>query len=670
MLDALNASVPTLVTNRTNLRKGDLFVINLNDDGTQKLVMQVDEERPGQPQNPVEVQVKEQYLSRGDMWRFSQRKFDYYHQLKLNTNAYLKKSFDIYGMRAMVYGLWVDAAPYRVSSGYITKDTKIVFRSLSACCTIFLQMSKEMWDFDHHGDTYYEKAVDGFLADLFTRWKLMSCQHDVTMTLFSRVFYDAKLLEDFPKSLREDISKDHRGRFYEDFYRVIYQNERYDDWSPRLAKIKQVLVNYKEDLLTYHKKKLPKAEADKMPNGIISCAADGNFLETLNLSSSVIERHFIDQPFDRLGQMSLVITPGAGVFEVERELTNMTKQRVLDNGIGSDLVCLGEQPLFAVPLFKFFKENPNTADDYQIPHWMNLSYYHRSTAPSCFSSYIPRLQFDKNRIKGGMLDVTNIMNSIQEDQFSKPLHISMEEYDDQVFRTHTKLLTKDSHPDKSSKNENRVPRRRHITMGPIYAQSIEEEEDSLSEQNGVLIVKNNTQLAHEFQDSPRSFNVNIKDDMSLSTSHGITSSSVTNNPQFHNIFNPSFQILFSNPQSLSRIAKSADTYFLSSSIFARIQARPKALINPFAPASIRIPMAPGRRRWAHTFPMGPHKLPWHFHHLRQNENTNKQEMSAGVTTYAHLVLPGTSKRLVNGLISKRPRQRVKIRSDSSSRRKR
>lgn len=67
---------------------------------------------------------------------------------------------------------------------------------------------------------------------------------------------------------------------------VIYQNERYDDWLPRLAKIKQVLVNYKEDLVTYHKKQLPKHEADKMPKGTISCAADGNFLETLNLSSS------------------------------------------------------------------------------------------------------------------------------------------------------------------------------------------------------------------------------------------------------------------------------------------------------------------------------------------------------------------------------------------------
>ena len=86
----------------------------------------------------------------------------------------------------------------------------------------------------------------------------------------------------------------------------------------------------------------------------------------------VFERHYVDRAFDRLGQMSLVITPGGGVFEVDRELTNMTKQRVLDNGIGSDLVCLGEQPLFAVPLFKFYKGNINAADDYQIPHWMNL----------------------------------------------------------------------------------------------------------------------------------------------------------------------------------------------------------------------------------------------------------------------------------------------------------
>jgi hypothetical protein len=103
---------------------------------------------------------------------------------------------------ATVYGLWVTEDPYRVSSGYITKDTKvgenprcrfvvidliifqIVFRSLSACCTIFLQMSKEMWDFDHQGDTYYEKAVDGFLFDLFTRWKVKEKSNQLLQFFF------------------------------------------------------------------------------------------------------------------------------------------------------------------------------------------------------------------------------------------------------------------------------------------------------------------------------------------------------------------------------------------------------------------------------------------------------------------------------------------------------
>ncbi|CAF1494917.1 unnamed protein product [Adineta steineri] len=123
----LDASAPrTLVNNRTNLHKGDLFVISLT--GEQKLVMQVDEERTDPSVKPeiridesikttfsvnsfattyftvekvvakekfalylVELQVKEQYLSRGDMWRFT-RKLS-------NTTVYLKKSLEIFGMR-------------------------------------------------------------------------------------------------------------------------------------------------------------------------------------------------------------------------------------------------------------------------------------------------------------------------------------------------------------------------------------------------------------------------------------------------------------------------------------------------------------------------------------------------------------------------------------------
>ena len=47
---------------------------------------------------------------------------------------------------------------------------------------------------------------------------------------------------------------------------------------------------------------------------------------------SVFEKYFLDRCFDRTGKLSIVITPGPGVFEVDRELTNITKQRTIDCG--------------------------------------------------------------------------------------------------------------------------------------------------------------------------------------------------------------------------------------------------------------------------------------------------------------------------------------------------
>lgn len=71
-----------------------------------------------------------------------------------------------------VYEMWSQGD--RVACGVITEDTKIVFRSSTSMVYLFLQMSSEMWDFDIHGDLYFEKAVNGFLADLFQKWKVRS----------------------------------------------------------------------------------------------------------------------------------------------------------------------------------------------------------------------------------------------------------------------------------------------------------------------------------------------------------------------------------------------------------------------------------------------------------------------------------------------------------------
>ncbi len=116
-------------------------------------------------------------------------------------------------------------------------------------------MSKEMWEFDVNGEMYHEKAVN-FLGELFKNWKNQCCSHDVTIALFSRVFYDAKSIDEFPPSISSSIqdnrseNKDNKSRFYEDFYRVIYQNERFDNHypgthtQPALALIPYTLITY------------------------------------------------------------------------------------------------------------------------------------------------------------------------------------------------------------------------------------------------------------------------------------------------------------------------------------------------------------------------------------------------------------------------------------------
>ena len=48
---------------------------------------------------------------------------------------------------------------------------------------------------------------------------------------------------------------------------------------------------------------------------------------------TVFESYYMDRNFDRTGKVSVVITPGPGVFEVDRVLTLITKQRTIDCGM-------------------------------------------------------------------------------------------------------------------------------------------------------------------------------------------------------------------------------------------------------------------------------------------------------------------------------------------------
>lgn len=212
----------------------------------------------------VEITFKDQYMGRSEMWRLK--------TYLTNTCVYINKKIEYCdsSIRCQVYEMWSQGD--RVACGVITDDTKIVFRSSTSLVYLFIQMSSEMWDFDIHGDLYYEKAINGFLSDLFLKWKKLGCNHEVTIVLFSRTYYIAKNLDEFPIHMRDCLQMDYKGRYYEDFYRVAIQNERNDDWSTILVQLRKLFTSYQHIVLHYHDR-----DNIKIPQAINSTAAQGNF---------------------------------------------------------------------------------------------------------------------------------------------------------------------------------------------------------------------------------------------------------------------------------------------------------------------------------------------------------------------------------------------------------
>lgn len=64
-------------------------------------------------------------------------------------------------------------------------------------------------------------------------------------------------------------------------------------------------------------------------------------------------------------------------------------------GVAVDLVCMAEQPLHSVPLLKFFNKggetDVNLGDDYNIPHWMNHSFYASPKSHDKHHLFLPRI---------------------------------------------------------------------------------------------------------------------------------------------------------------------------------------------------------------------------------------------------------------------------------------
>ncbi|KAJ5533211.1 Vacuolar membrane-associated protein iml1 [Penicillium frequentans] len=306
----------------------------------------------------VDISFRDQYMVRSDMWRLVMSEL-------VNKIVYKGQKIMFMGsIKATVKNIFIREK--KVLSGYFAPHTIPVFRSESAKYVLFIQMSREMWDFDSEGsgDILFSRVINGFLPELFKRWANSDAKHLVTIVLFTRVEYDV--------SAHPSISQLNPGLAgasgpnnvpTRDFYRVVVNDMASGHWTTILDELKKNFRTFLRDVSILKTDDLDAATGSgiKIPSkphtatiaGRPSTALRGNILEAIHLASAHLAYMHIDRDMVHTGTSIIVITPGSGVFEVSYESLASTTEALTNRGIAIDLVCLSPMPLHSVPLFKY-----------------------------------------------------------------------------------------------------------------------------------------------------------------------------------------------------------------------------------------------------------------------------------------------------------------------------
>ncbi|ORY81345.1 hypothetical protein BCR37DRAFT_393223 [Protomyces lactucae-debilis] len=330
--------------------------------------------------NYMVLYFKDQYISRSDMWRAACNLVgDCIHVGKRITFTG--------GIRAEVREIWQKNK--KVFSAYVSASTKPVFRSESARYLIFIQMSKEMWDFEEDGELFYNKAVDGFLPELFKRWKSINAHHLVSIILFTRVTYKGVagpfcLVPGIEDRRRSSTGSSSDVGLYNDFYKVVVDNVSSNNWESTLTELKRELHGFQRDVML-QKMRGPSSDGGDIISGSLTNAMEGNLLEAINLAAHQFHRDYIDRDLLRTGTSMIFVTPGSGQFQVDLNLLKLTSECLLGNGIGIDIVCLSKRPLHVTPLFRYRKTRNSDRDEngvdplqdfeFILPYICEMSFY-------------------------------------------------------------------------------------------------------------------------------------------------------------------------------------------------------------------------------------------------------------------------------------------------------
>ena len=362
----------------------------------------------------IEIYVKDIHLSRGDMWHISNLIADQcvYKNQKI---SYLNGS-----IRLSINKIYKNGHKYY--SSYISKDTKVVFRSDSARLIVFIQISSEMWHFEESGQQMFHKLVNSFFPKVFQKWRDMGTHHLITIILFTSVDLDGENIK---------YSEGETPGNKSDYYRVVVDQVHILLWNEIMATLRLEFANFKRDVYL-HKNQHRDAEhpQEYIIQGTILPSVKGSFLEAINLGMSLVSDDFKDSYLRQTTNHFIMITPGTGLFDVSYDMLIKTSKIMTTVDSTVDIICLSQQPLHVVPLVRFL-DNQNRLK-HCIPHWLDISFWTDSS--QAVHQWLPKCRIHELQMMGVMENELSNLNLGELDLSNHGSMIeAMQNYDDNVF---------------------------------------------------------------------------------------------------------------------------------------------------------------------------------------------------------------------------------------------
>lgn len=272
---------------------------------------------------------------------------------------------------------------HKVSSAYIGAQTRIVYRSESSRMVWFIQMSAEMWHFEETGQVIFHKMINSLLPNLFKRWSDTGAHHVVTIVLFTSI----------------DVSKNGQVLGHgevptetKDYFRVVVDQVHTSQWNEIMERLRYEFFNFDKEVLL---------DEDGKIQGKLLPAVKGNLLQAISIATSLASKKFVDRDLRRTGVQTVIITPCAGLFDVNYDLLYQTSLKLQTIEIGVDLLCIGKPPLHVTPLFRY--KDKKGLVKHCVPTWLDISYWEASLNVDG-RQWIPRCKIYELQMMGMMED--------------------------------------------------------------------------------------------------------------------------------------------------------------------------------------------------------------------------------------------------------------------------